>query len=58
MLGKSLSGRGGGHCFFKINPFSAKPIIGRKKSFLLGNFIATLVFMLEREIWSHFYLAN
>ena len=40
----------------ELNPFSAKPIFGRKiqKSFL-GNFIATLVFMLERKILSSFF---
>ena len=31
-----------------VNPFSAKPIFGRNFSFFLGNFIATLVFTLQR----------
>ena len=37
-----------------INPFSTKLIIGRKKV-LLGNFIATLVRMLERKTLSSFF---
>ena len=43
------------YCFVSVsllylNPFSAKPIFGRKKKKnKVGNFIATLVFMLERE---------
>ena len=40
-----------------LNPFSAKPIFGRKK-FFLGNFRATLVFMLERKILRKFFLVN
>ena len=40
--------------FFFLNPFSVKPIFDITKSFFffffLGNFIATLIFMLERKI--------
>ena len=32
----------------QLNPFSAKPIFNRGKKKKLGNFIATLVFMLGR----------
>ena len=42
----------------QLNPFSAKPIFGRKKKKKkknLENFIATLVFMLERKILSIFF---
>ena len=35
-----------------VNPFSAKLFFGKKKKKKKGNFLATLVFMLEREIWS------
>ena len=36
-----------------INSFSAKPIFGRKKKkFFLGNFIATLVFLLEWKLFT------
>ena len=36
-------------CGNGVNPFSAKPVFGRKKKKkFLGNFIAALVFMLER----------
>ena len=38
----------------RVNTFSAKPIFGRKKK-VLGNFIATLVFMLEWKILSSFF---
>ena len=37
-----------------INPFSGKPIFGREKK-NLGNFLAILVFMLERKILSSFF---
>ena len=39
-----------------INPFSTKPIFGRKKKkSILGNFIATLVFMLETKNFKLFF---
>ena len=41
-----------------INPFSAKPIFGRKKKVVLGNFIATLVFMPERKGLSIFLFSQ
>ena len=39
-----------------LNPLTAMPIFSRKK--LLGNFIAPLVFMLERKILSHFFFSQ
>ena len=39
----------------RLNPFSAKPIFSKKKKSFLRNFIATLVFMPEREILSFFF---
>ena len=36
-----------------LNPFSAKPIFGRKKK--IGKSVATLVFMLEGKILSSFF---
>ena len=38
-----------------INPFSIKPIFDRKQKVFLGNFIASLVFMLERNILSSYF---
>ena len=42
------------HIITHFKPFTAKPIFGRKKSFL-GNFIATLAFMLEMNLGSFFF---
>ena len=44
-----------------VNPFSAKPIFGekrKKKKDFPRNFIATLVFMLERKILSSFFFSQ
>ena len=38
----------------RVKPFSAKLIFVRKKK-KLGNFIATLIFMLEREFFFFFF---
>ena len=40
-----------------INPFNARPIFVRKKIVFLGNFIATLVFMLEKN-FDYYFLAK
>ena len=46
------------HVQYWVGPFSAKPIFGEKKKVLGGNFITTLVFMIERNLVVVFFFSQ